>query len=338
MVPAPNKGKIALIANPASKNGNGAAAIAQAADLLRARVGDERLVVMPTEYILHAVELVRNVDSDVGCVVALGGDGLINEVANGLMQRSAQDRPALAVIPMGSGNDYAESLGMAYQIPAAIDQILEFRTVAADVGCANGRYFVETLSFGLDAAIALDTVERRVRTGKAGTRLYLESAIDQLFHHLRIYRFTAELFGEPAENPHHGRRARRAAAAARADGERTVDAGAYLLAVQIGPTYGGHFHICPKASITDGLFDLCWATPELSSWKALGILLRAKGGKHTGSGHIHFARADKVVLDFAEEPPGQIDGEKITGTHFEIACLPRALTVVVGTPSPTTAQ
>ncbi len=308
----PSCGRIALIANPAAQNGRGAWAAVEAASLLRARVGDEGFQLLLTERPRHATALAASLDPSVGTVVALGGDGLISEVAAGLMERPVDERPALGVIPVGSGNDYAASLGVPTSIGRAIDCVLVGRTAVVDVGRVNGRYFVETLSFGLDAAIALDTVERRVRTGRTGTRLYLESAVDQLFRHLNIYDFTARLTGGDA-------------AAA-----RTVSAAAYLLAVQIGPTYGGHFRICPGAELDDGLLDLCYATPHLGPWKALAVLLAAKGGRHTGNRHIHLDRASRLVLDFAEEPPGQIDGERIEGTHFEIDCIPRALTVIVG--------
>lgn len=308
----PSCGRIALIANPAAQNGRGAWAAVEAASLLRARVGDEGFQLLLTERPRHATALAASLDPSVGTVVALGGDGLISEVAAGLMERPVDERPALGVIPVGSGNDYAASLGVPTSIGRAIDCVLAGRTAVVDVGRVNGRYFVETLSFGLDAAIALDTVERRVRTGRTGTRLYLESAVDQLFRHLNIYDFTARLTGGDA-------------AAA-----RTVSAAAYLLAVQIGPTYGGHFRICPGAELDDGLLDLCYATPHLGPWKALAVLLAAKGGRHTGNRHIHLDRASRLVLDFAEEPPGQIDGERIEGTHFEIDCIPRALTVIVG--------
>ena len=100
--------------------------------------------------------------------------------------------------------------------------------------------------------------------------------------------------------------------------------------MQIGPTYGGHFRIAPQAVIDDGLLDLCWATPRLGPWKALAVLLAAKGGHHTGNSHIHLAQAPALVLDFSDEPPAQVDGEKIEGTHFEISCIPDALTVIRG--------
>lgn len=322
------RGVIALIANPAAQNGRGSWAAVEAASLLRARVGEEGFQLLLTERPRHAVQLAAGLAPAVGTVIALGGDGLINEVACGLMERPPEARPALAVIPAGSGNDYAETLGMAYSMPKAVDQILQFRTCPADVGRVNGRYFVETLSFGLDAAIALDTVQRRVRTGRTGTPLYLEAAVDQLFHHLDLYDFKARAEGPcaslPARAPLQGGGSQDACAV------RAIAGEAYLFAVQLGPTYGGHFRICPRASLDDGLLDLCWATPRLGSWRALALLLAAKGGRHVGNSHVHFERASRLTLDFASEPPGQIDGEKIEGAHFEIECIPRALTVVLG--------
>lgn len=357
MVPAPETGKIVLIANPVAKSGRGAAAADEATRLLWDRVGEERVEVLYTARPLHAVELAAGLGSDVGCVIALGGDGLVNEVANGLMKRPRDERPALAVIPVGSGNDYAATLGMAYQVGPAVSQILHFRTAHADVGCVNGRYYVETLSFGLDAAIALDTMERRKRTGRSGTVLYLESAVDQLFNHLNTYEFTLSLEGEEAAASATSAEDATSAASATSAGEpttptpageptsmaepatsvaekegdsRVVSAEAYLVAVQVGPTYGGHFRITPDAHIDDGLLDVCWATPKLAPLRALAVLLRARAGKHVGNPHVHFAQASCLLLDFAQEPPAQIDGEKITGTHFEISCVPDALTVVLG--------
>ncbi|MEY8461642.1 diacylglycerol kinase family protein [Eggerthellaceae bacterium 24-137] len=324
--PSSPRGPLALIANPAAQNGRGAWAAVEAASLLSARVGDQGFRLLLTEGPRHATEIVSQLPSETAAVVALGGDGLVNEVACGLMARPAADRPPLGVLPAGSGNDYAATLGMASGLSRAIDQILQFRTVPADVGRVNGRYFVETLSFGLDAAIALDTVKRRVRTGGAGTRLYLESAIDQLFHHLDVYRFQATLEGPmpTCGEPFGGR------GSAAEPTHRIVEGDAYLFAVQIGQTYGGGFRITPDASIDDGLFDVCWASPTLGSWKALALLLAAKGGRHTGNSHIHMERTRSLVLEFPVEPPAQLDGEKLEGTRFEIDCLPRAITVIRG--------
>lgn len=306
-------GRIALIANPAAQNGRGAWAAVEAANYLRAQIGDERFSLLLTERAGHAASLAAGLGEDVCAVIALGGDGIVNEVASGLMERPPSARPALGVVPAGSGNDYAATLGMSSSIQRAVSEILAFRTGRADIGQVNGRYFVETLSFGLDAAIALDTVQRRVRTGKSGTRLYLESAIDQLFHHLDTYDFSLHVLrAAPGLAP------------------ISLQDKCYLFAVQLGPTYGGHFRITPKASLDDGLFDLCWASPTLSPKRALAVLLAARFGRHTGNEHVQFERAEKLALSFDREPPAQIDGEKIEGTSFCIECIPHALTVILG--------
>ncbi len=306
-------GQIALIANPAAQNGRGSWAAVEAASHLRARVGADGFRLLLTERPGHATALAAGLGEEVAAVIALGGDGIVNEVASGLMERPAAARPALGVIPAGSGNDYAATLGMASSIPRAIDQILAFRTGPADIGRVNGRYFVETLSFGLDAAIALDTMERRVRTGRAGTRLYLESAVDQLFHHLETYDFALNVPRvAPGLAPIH------------------LKGSCYLFAVQVGPTYGGHFRITPEAAPDDGLLDLCWAVPKLAPGRALTVLLAARFGRHTGNSHIHFERAEALELSFDREPPAQIDGEKIEGDRFAIDCIPGALTVIFG--------
>ena len=154
------------------------------------------------------------------------------------------------------GNDYARTLGIsARSVDEAVRQLAGAHPRPFDVGRCNGRHFVETLSFGLDAAIALDTVERRRVTGKTGTALYLESGLDQLLHHRDAHRFAATLdagqvgaavppadAGQVGEGPGfertpEGAAAAQGAACAKA-GTRTVDGPSYLFAVQIGPTYG----------------------------------------------------------------------------------------------------
>ena len=187
-------GRTLIIANPAAQSG----AAREVAERLQrfldmtARASQFDLVL--TERMGHAKELAAQA-TDYHTVIALGGDGVIHEVVNGLMTQKEDARPALAVLPVGSGNDYAETLGMAYSVPTAVTEILRFQTVRADVGRVNGRYFAETLSFGLDAAIALDTMDRRQKSGRAGTMLYLESAVDQLFHHLQVFSFKMDVLG-----------------------------------------------------------------------------------------------------------------------------------------------
>ncbi len=298
-------GKTLLISNPVAKNGEGAAAHARAFEQLRAALGNDQVDGMETTHAGHAVERAAEAGA-YGTVIALGGDGIIHEVANGLMRIPAPDRPHFGILPVGSGNDYARTLGMSVDLDVAVRQVLEAPVHAVDVGRCNGEFFVETLSFGLDAAIALDTVERRKHSRKTGAALYMESGIDQLLHHRDLYRFEV-VFG---------------------NGD-VVRGSAYLFAVQIGPTYGGGFLICPDAQPDDGLFDVCLAHPPLGLAKATFVFLLAKNGRHTKFKQVELLRASSLRLTFDQRPPVQIDGESLVADVFDIDIVPRAFEVLM---------
>ena len=239
-------------------------------------------------------------------MIALGGDGVIHEAKERLVKRPEAQRPTLGVIPVGSGNDYARTLGISGRggrgVRPAADGARTRRTWEASSGC----WFVETLSFGLDAAIALDTMERRVRTGRTGTILYMESGVDQLLHHLDLRRYRVSF-----------------------DGGEPVEARSITFAVQIGPYYGGGFKICPDARIDDGLLDVCIAHPPVSAARALYIFLRAKDGKHVRFKQVELRQCRTLRVEFDEAPAAQMDGELIEGRAFDIAVVPHALNVLV---------
>lgn len=321
-----------LVANPAAQNGAGGAAIDRAAENLRAVVGQDNVVVARTVGPRHAIELARNV-AGVGIVVALGGDGVVHEVANGLMQRPAHDRPTLGVLPLGSGNDYARALGLKWEsVDEVCAQLLAARPRTVDVGKVNDQYFVETLSFGLDAAIALDTMERRKRTGKSGTALYMASGFDQLFHHLDTHNYCLSLQGERPCLLQGGYKASAQGTTHDASQDALQDAPeqgqSITFAVQVGPYYGGGFKICPDAALDDGAFDICISHAPITPLKAAAVFVKAKDGKHVSSKHIEMRRAQGVHVEFKSEPPCQADGERLEGKVFDISTVSQALSVV----------
>lgn len=300
-------GKVLLVANPAAQHGNGAQAARVALDLLQQWLGEGGVDFVATERPAHATEIASSASNErYASVVALGGDGIVHEVVNGLMRLPKDKRPRFGLIPVGSGNDYARTLGMSECVPDAVVQFLDACEHVVDVGCCNGEYFAETLSFGLDAAIALDTVQRRERTGEQGTVLYLKSGIDQLLHHLDLFEFHAEL-----------------------DGGRTLSGDVHMFAVQNGPTYGGGFRICPKASVQDGLLDICYAKGPMNMFEAMFKFLSAKNAHHVRRGGICFARTSKLKLSFDRRPPCQIDGEAHIADSYEIEAVPGALRVLM---------
>lgn len=216
-------GKTLAIVNPAARNGDGACGAA----FLRYAAGSaaapfEDIQIETTREAGHATALAAQT-SDFDCVLAVGGDGVVHETLAGLMQIPREKRPAFALIPCGNGNDYARTLGMSFVMEEALTQLSSAQRISADVGVCNGEYFAETLSFGLDAAIALGTYERRRRTGREGTRLFVEEGANQLVFHRDVYDFTAI-----------------------ADGGTSKQGSMHLFAVQVGPTYGGGFSGVPE--------------------------------------------------------------------------------------------
>ena len=300
-----NMGKVLAIVNPAARNGDGA----RAAAFLRYVAGDpespfESLDAKTTRHSGHATEIAAQA-GDYDCVLACGGDGVVHEVVAGLMSLPRSLRPALALIPCGNGNDYARTLGMDFCMDNAFAQLSSASLHGVDVGVCNGEYFVETLSFGLDAAIALGTHERRRRTGRSGTRLFVEEGINQLAFHRDAYAYKCIV-----------------------DGAQAKEGSMHLLAVQIGPTYGGGFRICPNADPSDGMLDCCVAKAPLSMMRAAYLFAKAKDGKHVKqTGVFDFFGAKSLSLEFDKEPPAQIDGEAIRAKSFDISVIPFALEV-----------
>ena len=298
-----------LVANPAAQSGRGMDIARRAHELLREGLGtDNQLELFFTDRPGSAKELLATQATRYSCVIALGGDGVIHEVANGLMACEG-GCCTLGVIPAGSGNDYARTLGMSDRAERAVEQLLQRRVRPVDLGVANGEYFTQTLSFGLDAAIALGTMERRKKSGKHGTMLYLEEGLHQL-RCMQMYPYELELGGEPAQ---------------------LLTGEGLLLAVQNGPTYGGGFRVTPEASVSDGALDICIANGPVSALRATAIFLRAKDGHHVNSPIIEFHRAQSLTVRFpAAAPPCQIDGEPFTAGRYEISVRPSALNALFG--------
>lgn len=302
-----------VIANPASHSGAGAEAAAivegtieyytkdpAACDMLLTRATGDAL-----GFASRAVNYER--------VIAVGGDGIIHEVVNGLMGIPTDQRPCMAVVPVGSGNDFARTLGMARNDAArALRQIFEGEERLLDLGLVDGKtYFAETLSFGLDAAIALDTTERRARDSvQKGSALFATSGVKIMARAKEGWGF--HLILEDGQGEIH-------------ESEGT----SIIFAIQNGPTYGGGFKVTPDARPDDGLLDFCCSTTVPSVPKTLAAFAAARFGRHTKAGFLNFAQLRRLEVTFDTEPPAQVDGESLCGSHHVVEVVPRALKVVV---------
>ena len=251
----------------------------------------------------HCIELGATTTADL--VISVSGDGAVHDIAQGIMARPQEERPALTVVPVGSGNDFARTLGLPAEPHQAIEAIRKGRRMAFDVGRCNDTYFLETLSFGIDAAIAVNTYEKRKTTTHRGFMLYAGVAVSSIIHDLRKHHFTY-----------------------RVDGGPPIQEDFVIFAIQNGPTYGGGFKVAPAALPHDGLFNVCQALDTKKIY-ALYTLAKMAGGKHEALPIIRTMTARSLDIELDQQVPVQVDGEALSGTHFDIEMCPQALDVIV---------
>lgn len=316
-------GRTLIIVNPVAQSGKAAAAADRLGRFLALYSHDASAFhVKRTERPRHATELAAAA-SGFDTVLALGGDGVVHEVANGLMRIEPGTRPTLGVVPVGSGNDFARSIGLTdvadvsgtdfspllHSAPRPCD-ILRVGYESANHGTGEVEYALETVSFGLDAAIAIDTHAMRKVTKLAGTPLYMASGLKAFGSGYRTFASTVSF-----------------------DGGRRRELQTIVFAVQNGPTYGSGFKICPDADIADGELDICYATGPVPRAVALPVFLSAKNGAHTASKHVHTMRAKRIELTLAEDGyPIQVDGERLSARTLSIEVVPHAMRVLAPLP------
>lgn len=309
-----NLGSTLVIANPAAHSGKGATGIETVKRFF------ETCSAASTSFDLQLTsaqgDAVRMAAAagERDTVVAVGGDGVIHEVVNGLMSINASERPRLGIIPFGSGNDFARTIGFVANNPdQAIGQMVTGLERELDLGyvtsdtCPEGRYFTESLSFGLDAAIALDTTRRRAAgTTQEGEELFITSSVKLAARASKGYRCEAII-----------------------DNDNPRQLTSLIFAVLNGPTYGGGFNICPTADPCDGKLDVCFNVGHPMMPHLMLLLGLARSGRHTKSRLVRLRKMNTAQVRFYEDVPCQIDGEELTGTQFTIKVVPKALRVLV---------
>lgn len=231
-------------------------------------------------------------------VVAVGGDGTVHEVAAGLVG----GRALMAVIPVGSGNDFARMLASPNQPQAALDWFAKAQPRACDVGklrieqtdgSITEGHFINSLGIGFEAAVAASAARARVFKGFSR---YLVAALRHLFSY---------------RAPHMVIRYR----------EHLIDQRQFLVALGNGRCAGGGFMLTPRAAIDDGLLELCRAD-DLSLARLLMILPTVFRGAHGRFRGVHMDRVERISIDCPEgcmvHADGEIVGERATGIEVSL--------------------
>ena len=246
-----------------------------------------------TEYAGHAVELAKQyARMGFDAVVAVGGDGTVNEVAQGIVKGvsglgvsglgvSGLGKTALGIIPMGSGNGFARHLGIPIRPQKALEMINHSEPISVDYGLANGRLFVSTCGTGFDALIA----DHFAGSNKRGFSTYLQNLIHDAFSYQAQ---TYHIVGDGLDVTHK----------------------AFLITFANANQWGYEALIAPKASIQDGKMDIMM----MSSHALLGsasLALRLFAGSIDDSHFMDTLRAKEVTLFREEAAPFHIDGDPV---------------------------
>lgn len=253
-----------------------------------------------TEYAGHATQLASQAaQQGHKLVIAVGGDGTLHEVANGLAYKDT----TFGVIPAGTGNDFGRSLGLPKDPSKAVDIIAAGNSKWIDLGRYDGRFFLNVGGIGFDADAAHRVNGARIIRGHAA---YL-SAVLQTLVVFKSYRVEILIDGEKKETD-------------------TI-----LVSVGNGQYLGGGIRILPQAVLDDGLLDVM-IVEKASRWNIIKAFPSLYAGKHLTNPLCQFYRGKEVIitpLNSGQNICAQVDGQEISGfpLHFKVA--PRALKVIV---------
>jgi diacylglycerol kinase (ATP) len=266
-----------------------------------------------TVYPTHATELAKQAgEQNYEMIIAMGGDGTVHEVINGLMQIPAERRPILGVVPVGSGNDFAHSINVPMQSDHALAHALNSEPSTVDVGLMtdeNGRkeYFDNTVGVGFDAVVTIRSHKLPV---VRGFLMYLTAVIQ-----------TIVLNHEPAKMQ------------LEADGQKWEQTN-LMVTVCNGPREGGGFLVAPEAKNDDGLLHYVMIS-KCSRPMMFRLIPEVMNGTHGRFDLVKIGACQKFSLISDRPVYIHADGEIFTSfgsnlhkLDFEI--LPGALKVVKG--------
>lgn len=248
-----------------------------------------------TERAGHATELAQQyARMGFDAVIAIGGDGTVNEVARGLCGTDT----ALGVIPMGSGNGFARHLHIP-MIPAkALDMLNHSEPIRVDYGMAEDKIFVTTCGTGFDALIA----EQFATAGKRGLKTYIEKFFQDVLTYQPenyIINGDAKLNGVNGDAALNGE-----------NGGLKIEKKAFLITFANANQWGNDAYIAPKASMQDGQMDICMLSSS-ALLGAPGLALRLFTKMIDSSLFVDVVKAKDITLVREHEAPFHIDGDPV---------------------------
>jgi diacylglycerol kinase (ATP) len=302
--------KVKLILNPMADMGRAW----RIAEQLRPIIGEySNADWSGTVYPTHAAELARQAGLDgYDMVIAVGGDGTVHEVINGLMQVPEKQRPVLGIVPVGSGNDFAHMAGVPLEPIAALEAALKGEAAPMDIGLLkdeHGRseYFNNTLGIGFDTVVTIRSHNLPVLRGFL---MYLVAVLQTIIVDFNPSRMHIET-------------------------DKTAwDENSLMLVICNGPREGGGFLVAPDAKPDDGIFHYA-SISDVGRLMMFRLVPEVMKGTHGRFKCVRMGECHKMTLKSEKPLYIHLDGEIYTGFGSNtyqafIEILPGALKVVCG--------
>lgn len=288
------KKKIIFITNPISGTQNKSHIL----NVVKERIDSTKYIydIVPTQKAGHATEIAAEaVKEKTDAVIAIGGDGTINEIGRSLIHTST----ALGIIPCGSGNGLARHLQIPLDIKGAVDIINAGHISCIDYGKINNIPYFCTCGVGFDAFVSL----KFANAGKRGLITYLEKTLHES---LKYKPETYELQNE----------------------DSTMKYKAFLIACANASQYGNNAYIAPQASLKDGLMDVTILEPfTVLDIPALSFQLFNKTLDQNS--RIKTFKCKKILIQRPNEGVVHFDGDPfITGKDIEVEIIKKGLNVI----------
>ena len=221
----------------------------------------------------------------VDAVIAIGGDGTVNEVINGL---DGFDTP-LGIIPLGTANDFATQAGIPADVDHAMDVILHRKAVRIDTASLNGRRFLNVSTGGVGAEATAETPAEAKET--LGPVAYAITGVRK-FAEFESYRATFR------------------------GADFAFDGEFMMFAVGLTRASGGGTLVTPNASVTDGLLDVC-VIEAMGRADFARLLLKIKRGEHLGEPGVHYAQLPSVLIESDTALSVNVDGESTDARRLD---------------------
>lgn len=237
---------------------------------------------------------------EVDLLIAVGGDGTLNEVVHGLMDLSTVGRPPLGVVPQGTANDFATGCGIPRDPEAALTLCLEGQSVPIDVGKANDRWFINAASIGFGAEVTMATPpELKRRLGPAAYTV-MGAILATKFH------------------PYQGRLILP---------DREITGSGLVAIVCNGRQTGGDVQVAPRARIDDGLLDIL----VVREIPAIALLTAARELQELSPDGEYISYWQTPWAEFYSEGaiPVNLDGEPTRFSSVRYEAVPRAIRLIV---------